>query len=160
MQPFTCGGDVRVAAHLSTILADAPKDRSADFLAEAKDHPDLADFALRMANTPAEVVLSSMRDSALPLPCRAIAARFASGLESCGEASKDHLNALLASFREISVPEDLVAATSIAAARTREPITVMVPLIWLAAQASKETRVCDSPGAAIGAGGRRAALRP
>ena len=47
----TCGGDVRVAAHLSTILADAPKDRSADFLAEAKDHPDLADFGLRMSNT-------------------------------------------------------------------------------------------------------------
>jgi hypothetical protein len=37
-------GDARVAAHLSTILADAPKDRSADFLAEAKDHLDFADF--------------------------------------------------------------------------------------------------------------------
>jgi len=67
------------------------------------------------------------------------------GWNSRGEASKDHLNALLASFREIGVPEDLIAATSIAAARTREPITIMVPLIWLAAQASKEARVRDYP---------------
>jgi hypothetical protein len=43
------------------------------------------------------------------------------------------------------VPEDLLAATEIAASRTREPITVMVPLIWLAAQASGETSVCDCP---------------
>jgi hypothetical protein len=41
------------------------------------------------------------------------------------------------------VPEELVAATGIATARTGEPITAMVPLIWLAARNS-EKRVCDS----------------
>jgi hypothetical protein len=39
----------------------------------------------------------------------------------------------------------LVVATSIAATRTREPITVMVPLIWLAADLSQEGRMRDCP---------------
>ncbi len=59
--------------------------------------------------------------------------------------SKGDLPALLATFRELGAPEDLVVATGIAAARTREPITLMVPLIWLAVEASEETRVCDFP---------------
>ncbi len=59
--------------------------------------------------------------------------------------SKGDLPALLATFRELGAPEDLVVATGIAAARTREPITLMVPLICLAAEASEETRVCDFP---------------
>jgi hypothetical protein len=52
------------------------------------------------------------------------------------------LDALLTTFRELGVPEELLAATGIAAARTREPITVMVPLIWLMAARSKK-QVCD-----------------
>ncbi len=39
----------------------------------------------------------------------------------------------------------MVVATAIAAARTREPITLMVPLIWLAAKTSGEVRVCERP---------------
>jgi hypothetical protein len=48
------------------------------------------------------------------------------------------------------VPEDLLVATEIAATRTREPITVMVPLIWLAAQASRQLSVsaCTVPSLA------------
>jgi hypothetical protein len=55
----------------------------------------------------------------------------------------------MTTFRELEVPESVIAATEIAASRTREPITVMVPLIWLAAQASKETSVCDCPVPAL-----------
>jgi hypothetical protein len=47
-------------------------------------------------------------------------------------------------FRDSGVPEDLVAATGVAAGRTREPITVMVPLIWLTA-ATNQQSVCDFP---------------
>jgi hypothetical protein len=44
------------------------------------------------------------------------------------------------------VPEELVVATGIAAARTREPITVMVPFIWLAARDCKrQVRDCPIP---------------
>jgi hypothetical protein len=128
-------------------LADAPKDRSADYLVGAKDHPALASFARKMANAPLEISISTVRDQTLALRQRAIAAWFACGLESGGKVltSNDGLPALLATFRELGAPEDLVVATGIAATRTREPITVMVPLIWLAAQASREVKICDCP---------------
>ncbi len=140
-----CGGDLRVAACLAGLLADAPKDRTADYLVGAKDHPALATFAQAMANASIEVILSSVRDETLALPHRAVAVCFASGLGGEGATDKGDLDALLASFRKLGVPEDLVVASAIGAARTREPITVIVPLIWLAAQASEETRVCDFP---------------
>ena len=57
-----CGGDLRVAAYLAGLLADAPKDRSADYLVGAKDHPALAGFAQAMANASIETILSSLRD--------------------------------------------------------------------------------------------------
>jgi hypothetical protein len=40
---------------------------------------------------------------------------------------------LLDAYQTLGVSEELVAATGIAATKTREPITLMVPLIWLAA---------------------------
>ncbi len=140
-----CGGDLRVAVHLAGLLADAPKDRTTDYLCGAKDHPALAGFAQAMANASIETLLSRLRDKTLALSHRAVAVWFASGLGGEGAMSKGDLLTLLATFREMGAPEDLVAATAIGAARTREPITVMVPLIWLAAQASREVRVCDFP---------------
>jgi hypothetical protein len=130
----SCGGDVCVAAHLAHLLAGAPKDRSADYLCGARDHPAIASFAQGMAQAPLPVRRSSMSDNALALPQRAVA---------CLEADDGDRDAVLASFREVGVPEDLVVATGIAAARTREPITLMVPLIWLALNASEEVRVCE-----------------
>jgi hypothetical protein len=139
-----CGGDLRVAVHLALILAEAPKDRSADHLTGAKDHPALADFARATASAPVVATLSSVCDTTLDLPHRAVAARFASGIGD-GSAHKGDLGGLLTVFRDLGVPEDLVAATHIAAGRTREPITVMVPLIWLAAAKSLQRSVCDCP---------------
>jgi hypothetical protein len=138
----TAGGDIRLAVHLARTLAEAPKDRSADYLVGAKDHPALAVFAQAMANVPIEARLSSVRDNALTLQERAVATGFASRLGSAGEGagSKRDLDTLLASFRELGVPNDLVVATGIAAARTREPIVVMVPLIWLAAHNGQEAK--------------------
>jgi hypothetical protein len=75
-----CGGDLRVAVYLASVLAEAPKDRSADYLAEAKDHPTLGSFALAMSNASITVRLSTVRDGALDLPHRAVAAWFASGV--------------------------------------------------------------------------------
>jgi hypothetical protein len=84
-----------------------------------------------------------VRDQALGLPQRAVATLSALDIGSRGDISRTGgLEALLTAFRELEVPEELVAATGIAAARTREPITAMVPLIWLAARNS-EKRVCD-----------------
>jgi hypothetical protein len=140
------GGDLRVTVHLAAVLAQAPKDRSADYLCGAKDHPALTSFSQAMANAALETKLSRMRDKTLTLPQRAVAVLSVLGIGPRGEISRGTggLDALLAVFRELGVPEELVAATGIAAARTREPITVMVPLIWLAARKSKK-QVCDCP---------------
>ena len=143
-----CGGDLRVAIHLARILAQAPKDRSSDHLTGAKDHPALAEFARATSNAPVVATLSSVCDTTLDLPHRAIAARFASGIGD-GSAHKGDLGGLLTVFRDLGVPEDLVAATHIAAGRTREPITVMVPLIWLAADKGQQRSVCDCPVPAL-----------
>jgi len=138
-----CGGDLRVAVHLARVLAEAPKDRSADHLTGAKDHPALAEFARVTANAPEVAALSSVCDTTLDLPHRAVAARLASGIGD-SSAHKGELGELLAVFRDLGVPEDLVDATGVAAGRTREPITVMVPLIWLTAATSQQS-VCDCP---------------
>ena len=139
-----CGGDLRVAVNLARILAEAPKDRSSDHIVGAKDHPSLARDAGTMASASMAALLSCVRDRALDLPCQAIAAWFASGIGD-GALHKGALGELLAVFRDLGVPEDLVVATGIAATRTREPITVMVPLIWLAAHKSMRRGVCDCP---------------
>jgi hypothetical protein len=137
------GGDLRIAVQLARMLAEAPKDRSADYLCDAKDHPMLADFWRAMETTSLELRLCHVRDQALGLPLRAVAALSALDIGSRGDISRTGgLEALLTTFHELEVPEELVAATGIAAARTREPITAMVPLIWLAARNS-EKRVCD-----------------
>ena len=139
-------GDLRLAIHLAGLLAQVPKDRSADYLCDARDHPMLAEFWLAMEKASLESRLSHVRDQALSLLQRAVAAVAALGIGSRGDISRGTggLDALLAVFRELSVPEELVAATGIAAARTREPITAMVPLIWLAARKSKQ-QVCNCP---------------
>jgi len=136
------GGNTRLAVTLGGILAEAPKDRSADYLVGVKDHPSLTGFAQQMASASLMTRLCRMGSRALDLPHRAVASVFAAGM---GRTSSDR-DALLSSFRDLGVPEELVIATGIAAARTREPITVMVPLIWLAARDSKQqVRDCPIP---------------
>ncbi len=139
-------GDLRLAIHLAGLLAEVPKDRSADYLCDARDHPMLAGFWRAMEEASLESRLSHVRDQTLGLPQRAVAALSALGIGPRGDILRGTggLEALLTTFRELEVPEELVAATGIAAARTREPITVMVPLIGLVAARSKK-RVCDCP---------------
>jgi hypothetical protein len=65
---------LRLAAYLAGLLAEAPKDRSADYLCDARDHPMLADFWRAMEIASLESRLSHVRDQALGLPQRAVAA--------------------------------------------------------------------------------------
>jgi hypothetical protein len=65
---------------------------------------------------------------------RAIAVWCACGIGGAAEKkAKADLPVLLDRFRSLGVPDELVTATGIAARKTREPITLMVPLVWLAA---------------------------
>jgi hypothetical protein len=138
-----CGGNERVAVFLAGVLAQAPKDRSADHLAGAKDHPDLRGFTETMAKSPGDGTSSALRDGSLDLPKRAIAAILTASRGN-GASSNRGATRVLDVYRKLGVPGDLVVATEIAALRTRELITLMVPLIWLAVRKSKEASVRDS----------------
>jgi MgsA AAA+ ATPase C terminal len=144
----SCGGNGHIAIHLAGLLAAAPKDRSADYLVGAKDHPALANFARTIRDASVEDMLLAVRDEALSLPNKAMAALFAAVPQSGAVGDRAAVDRLLGTYRELGVPEDLLSATEIAAARTREPITVMVPLIWLATNqtaAKPEVRDCPVP---------------
>jgi hypothetical protein len=78
--------------------------------------------------------LAAVADKSNSLTHRALAGWCVSGIGWEGEkVPGSNLPALLDTFRQLGVPEELVAATGIAAAKTREPITLMVPLIWIGA---------------------------
>src|SRR5215831_12291517 len=82
------GGDLRLAVQLAGLLAEAPKDRSADYLCDARDHPMLADFWRAMEEASLESRLSRVRDQALSLPQRAVAALSTLGIGSRGDISR------------------------------------------------------------------------
>ena len=107
------GSDLTIAVHLAGLLAEVPKDRSADYLCDARDHPMLADFWRAMEKASLESRLSYVRGQALGLPQRAVAALSALGIGSRGDISRGTggLEALLTTFRELEVPEELVAAS-------------------------------------------------
>lgn len=129
------GGDARVAVGLARVLAKAAKDRSADYLiCGSKDHPSLIETRQTCASSSIEYRLEAVGSPTLPLAVRAMWAWYASGIEWGNEkrVGKGDLAALLTTFETRGVPAELIAATETAAARTREPITVMAPLIWLA----------------------------
>jgi hypothetical protein len=133
-------GDMQAALALAQALAEAPKDRSADYLiCGAKDHPSLEITRTECAQASVGQRLDAVADLNRPLEQRAVFAWYASGLEWAVEkrVGKGDLPALLDTFRAMGVPESLIGATGLAAKRTREPITLMVPLIWLAAAAGK-----------------------
>jgi hypothetical protein len=83
----------------------------------------------------------------LSLPMQAIAAWYASGVEWGKERriGLGDLRALMGAFRDLGVPSDVVTATHIAAMRTREPIVVMTPLIWLASEKAGSHQIVDCP---------------
>jgi hypothetical protein len=132
------GGDVQIARDAARMLAQAPKDRSADYLiCGAKAHPSLEITRTECAQASDRQRLDAVADLRRPLKERAVFAWYASGLEWGVEkrAGKADLPALLDTFRSLGVPDSLVGATGVAARRSREPITLMVPLIWLATAA-------------------------
>lgn len=89
--------------------------------------------------------LDLVDDADQPLHVRAIAAWYSSGVEWDGETRvvKGDLPGLTAVFRSIGVPEELAIATQHAATRTHEPITLMVPLIWVEASKDRDAAVVD-----------------
>ncbi len=144
-----CGGDAHVVMTLARLMAEAAKDRSSDYLTEAGDHPSLVAAAEAMANSSIEARLAVVSDPRLSLPHRAVAVRSVWG--TADSPSKSNLAALFTVFRSPGVPEELIVATEIAAVRTREPITIMVPPTWLAANTGQvpSVRDCSVPASPV-----------
>jgi hypothetical protein len=137
------GGDAAVARYFIRRMADAPKDRSADYLiCSATDHPGKKEARYSYERSSLADNLWSVADKSLPLIHRAIATWVAGGVE---RSTKGDLTALLQSFRSMGAPDELVAATSIAALRLREPIVLMVPLVWCAAETDGPPTACRQP---------------
>jgi hypothetical protein len=132
------GGDERVIAYIARLFAEAPKDRSSDHLICSSRSYAPFEEARRMAGSRSlPERLHLVADADQPLHVRAIAAWYSSGVEWDDETrvGKGDLSGLTAVFCSIGVPKELAIATQHAATRTREPITIMVPLIWLEAWA-------------------------
>ena len=129
------GGDVMIVAHLARLLAEAPKSRSAKHLVTtATHHPSVEHERRLVSNRSIADNLAAVANESNTLTYRALAAWCVSGIGWKHEKLHgSDLPGLFDAYRKHGVPEELVAATSIAATKSREPITLMAPLIWLAA---------------------------
>ena len=86
-----------------------------------------------------------MGDLSQPLPVRALALWLSSGIEAykAPRIGAGDLRRLSRVLVELGASEELVSSMILAAKRTREPITVLVPLIWLESQQGQVARVCN-----------------
>jgi hypothetical protein len=142
------GGEEVALRAVVRLLAGAPKDRSPDHLiGAAHDHPRLEEARREIGAMSLAKRLELAADANSPLPIRAISAWYTSGVEWGKERRIDrgNLGDLMDMFRELRVPSDLVSATHSAAVRTRQPIVVMAPLLWLASEQAGGHQVVDCP---------------
>jgi hypothetical protein len=95
--------------------------------------------------------LEFVAEPTLSLPEHALAAWHSSGVESRRErpVGPGDLSALMRTYAELGVPGRLLEAVALALKKTREPIGLLLPLLWLAA-AEGETELVDSPLAPSG----------
>jgi hypothetical protein len=140
------GGDEGALRQIVRLLANVPKDRSPDHLIGiALCHPAFEDARGQVGAMSLARRIDHVADTSKPLPERAIAAWYASGIE-CGDERRvgpGDLDGLMHTFRHLGAPADLVDATRIAAIRTREPIVIMTPLLSLAATAAGDPHVIE-----------------
>ena len=140
------GGDELALRIVVRLLAEAPKDRSPDHLiCAAHDHPTLEADRCQVGTMSLAQRLEFVAETTASLPVRAIATWYASAVEWGTERriGRGDLGALMGAFRDLGVPSELVSATHIAATRTREPIVVMTPLLWLVSGKAVGHRVVD-----------------
>jgi hypothetical protein len=142
----TSGGDLHVAVQLARILAEAPKSRSAEHLiTSAQHHPSLTKARMVIGAGSFTDHLDAVMDGEVSLAERAIAVWCAFGISWAEmKSARGDLPELLKTFRRLRVPDELVNATGIAAQKTREPITLMVPLIWLASRSGEGSTIIKS----------------
>ena len=117
------------------LLAKAPKDRSTDYLiAMAMHDPALEETRQLCFRADISERLEYAVSPDWSLPMRAVAAWYASGVESWPErrVGRGDFPGLMQRFADRGAPTELLEATCVTANKTREPIAVFLPLLWLA----------------------------
>ncbi|MGO4684117.1 hypothetical protein [Hyphomicrobium sp. 2TAF46] len=133
--PLFRNEDVAAATvSLSNVLAAASKDRSADLLISAiNSHPSLAHVRAQAKNLKVGQRLKMIADSSATLHERGAATLYASGLVGPnGRAWRNNLDEVLTTFKKLGAPAQLIDVVRCAAWLTREPLTIVLPLFWLA----------------------------
>jgi hypothetical protein len=139
-------GERESLAYAVTRLAEVPKDRSADYLISAAEtHPSLSDVREACIRYDLADRLRVVGDLSQPLPVRALALWLSSGIEAykAPRTGAGDLRRLSRVLVELGASEELVSSMILAANRTREPITVLVPMIWIESQQGLVARVCN-----------------
>jgi hypothetical protein len=140
-------GEEAVLRSIVATLATAPKDRSADYLMWiAAEHLDLRETREICGRSSITERLSMVLDHSRSLPDRAVAAWFCSGIDYPYQhrVGTGDLAALADAYCRLGAPPDLVAATMLAAKRTRQPYVVLVPLVWLDVQRTGPAAIADA----------------
>jgi MgsA AAA+ ATPase C terminal len=127
-------------------LAEAPKDRSADYLISAAEwHSSLSDVRERCFRADLADRLRIVEDLSQPLPVRALATWLASGIQTYNGAriGAGDLKRLSRILVGLGASEGLVSSMMLAAKRTGELMVVLVPLIWLESQRDRLAKICN-----------------
>ena len=137
-------GEASVLGAVVRRLAEAVKDRSADYLAcAAKDHSDLSEICDFCRKASINQRLQFLADTSQPLAKRAVAAWFASSINwrYDQQVRGGDVRALAATYRDLGVGEELFHSIVLAARKAPEPLVILVPLVWLEVQRSGSTGI-------------------
>ncbi len=142
------GGDEAAALATVEMLAEAPKDRSADLLWAAAQHdPALEIMRLGCRLVPLARRLEFVADPTLSLPERAVVAWHSSGVDPRGEGrlARGDLGALMRTYADLGAPDRLLEAVIVATKAIRDPLALFLPLLCLAADGGETAIVDGSP---------------
>ena len=119
------------------VLAEAQKDRGTDLLFAAAQHSAELDEARDVCGSiPVATRLQRVADTSLPLAERCVAAWYASGVEAWPErrVGQGDFDGMMQTFAHLGVPNSILDLVRIGVKKTREPITLFLPLLWLASE--------------------------
>jgi hypothetical protein len=141
-------GETQLLAYIVRRLAEAPKDRSADLLmSAARYHASLGRMREICGGIELDRRLQLVADPSAPLLDRVVAAWFSSGLDFRYEhiVGPGSLHGLAEAYRTLGVSQELAEAALMGARRTREPFTILVPLVRLEIERSGGGTVRNEP---------------
>lgn len=140
-------GEAQVAAYICNRLANAAKDRSSDYLlCTALEHPNFEDGRVHCTAMTLQDRIRFAANESESAVARAVATCFAGGIDWSRErrAGEGDLPMMMEAFAELGVSRNFLAATQQAARSTRDPIVLMLPVLWsLLARSSQAPAVAD-----------------